>query len=497
MKLETLIGLEFHIQLKTNSKMFCSCANDPARKEPNKNVCPICLGHPGTLPVLNENALQNAILTALALNCEVAQHSKFDRKQYFYPDLPKGYQISQYDLPIGANGQFVISKNGLTGSLEKSNLIKIKIERVHMEEDTAKLTHTGDKSLLDFNRAGMPLIEVVTMPDFSSPAEAKTFAQELQLLLRHLGVSDADMEKGQLRCDANISLRPEKDKNLYSKVEIKNINSFKSIEKALKFEEDRLAVLWKEGKYPDTKETRGWNDKKQETILQRTKEDVSDYRFFPEPDIPPLEISKKQITEIGNEMHEQPQMKRKRFVDEFAFTYEQAYTLTADKKISFYAENSISELKEWLLGLPDAEKDDWKKHKTKLNKMLSNWMINKLLPAVRTDDFIISAENFAEFITLLFSGKMNKQTAENIFTLMLKKGSDPSQLLEEGDFGGVESADLEKVVKKICKKNPQEVVAFKQGKKTLLKFFVGQVMRETKGQADAHEAEIAIKTFLK
>ncbi|MFH0814553.1 MAG: Asp-tRNA(Asn)/Glu-tRNA(Gln) amidotransferase subunit GatB [Candidatus Falkowbacteria bacterium] len=527
MKLETIIGLEFHVQLRTKSKMFCCCSNchpEPARlgeasrrsqvEGPNKNICPICMGHPGTLPVLNSDAVNKAITAGLALNCEIAKKTKFDRKNYFYPDLPKGFQISQYDLPIAEHGWFIINakaEDGLAGSLTDENETKrIGITRVHMEEDTAKIIHSKEKSLLDFNRAGVPLIEVVTEPSFSTPNEAKTFAQELQLLMRHLDISDADMEKGHLRCDANISVRPVGDNDYYTKVEIKNLNSFKSIEKALAFEEKRLTVLWHDNKYPETKETRGWDDKKQETILQRTKEDVADYRFFPEPDIPPLEISTEQIEQVKNKMHELPQEKRLRFVDELGFNYEQAKILTAEKQISFYIEEIISELAEWLTSLPGVADDlplsgdelNVEKNKRKLNQLIANWFINKLAPKLTEQQingqmFIISAENFAEFISLIFTNKINRQIADKVFEIMLTNGQDPSQILEENDFKAASANEVDSIIKQVLKNNPKEVVAYKQGKVALLQFFVGQAMKETKGQADANELRKLFENFLK
>ena len=509
MKLETIIGLEFHVELKTASKMFCRCANENNPNAPNKNICPICLGHPGTLPTLNHAAVNKAIAIALSLNCKINLRNKFDRKNYFYPDLPKGYQISQYDLPLAEHGWFSINAkadDGLAAALDNADEMKrIGINRVHMEEDTAKSIHINDASLVDYNRAGVPLTEIVTEPSFSTPREAKTFAQELQLLLRHLDISDADMEKGHLRCDANISVRPEGDNNFYTKIEIKNLNSFKAIEKALTAEEARLTVLWHDGKYPKTKETRGWDDKKQETVLQRTKEDVADYRFFPEPDIPPLKLTNEEVAEIKNEMHELPQEKRLRFVNELGFTLEQAKILTSDKRISFYVEEVLSELTEWLASLPNVDEEDGTiaaKNKQRLNKLFGNWFINKLLPTlseqqIAEQNFVISPENFAEFISMVFTNKINRQISDKIFEIMLQKGQDPSQILEENDFKTAGADELEHVIKQVLKNNPKEVVAYKQGKVALLQFFVGQAMKETKGQSDANELRKLFENFLK
>jgi aspartyl-tRNA(Asn)/glutamyl-tRNA(Gln) amidotransferase subunit B len=508
MKLETIIGLEFHVELKTTSKMFCRCSNETNPKNPNENVCPICMGHPGTLPIVNREAINKAIAIALALNCEINLRNKFDRKNYFYPDLPKGYQISQYDLPIAEHGWFLINKTeGLTGSLtDEGKMKRVGIIRVHMEEDTAKLTHAainkeGAKrsiSSADFNRAGVPLVEIVTEPSFSTPFEAKTFAQELQQLLRYLNASDADMEKGHLRCDANISLRPEGDNNFYTKVEIKNLNSFRAIEKALTAEESRLTILWHDNKYPQTKETRGWDDKKQETILQRTKEDVADYRFFPEPDIPPLQLNNEEITAIKNERPELPQEKRLRFVDEYGISFDKAALLIAEKNLSDYFEQSMSELIEWI----DSADNENDKAKDKIAKTWMLWFIDFYLPKLTTEkvvnkDFIISAENFAEFIKLRLAGKMNTQVAKKVFEIMLMNGQDPSQILEENDFRTADANELDHIVKQVIKNNPREVVAYKQGKVALLQFFVGQAMKETNGQADPNEMKSLFENFLK
>ena len=289
-KYEPTIGLEVHIELKTKTKMFCSCLNDPSEKEPNVNICPICTAQPGSMPVINEEAVHSVIKTGLALNCRIAEKSWFERKNYFYPDLPKGYQISQFESPLCFGGKL----NG------------IRIRRIHLEEDTGRLMHEKSHSLVDFNRAGMPLMELVTEPDIHSAEQAKIFAQDLQLILRYLGVSDADMEKGQMRVEANISL------NMGTKVEVKNLNSFKAVEKAIEYEIIRQQGVLEEGSKIDH-ETRRWNDSKQETFSQRTKETSDDYRYFPEPDLPPLNISKELVERLQIEIPEMPQARRERF----------------------------------------------------------------------------------------------------------------------------------------------------------------------------------------
>jgi len=508
MKLEVIIGLEFHVQLNTKTKMFCRCENNSDEKKPNANVCPICLAHPGTLPKVNAHAVDLALKTALALNFQINQTTKFDRKNYFYPDLPKGYQISQFDLPLAENGSMIINfanPDGLCGRLDNENeLKKIRLLRLHMEEDSGKSIHEKNASLIDFNRGGAPLIEIVTYPDFRSPSEAKTFAQELRLLLRHLGVSGADMEKGELRCDANISLRPKKSSELFPKTEIKNINSFKSLEKALTFEIKRQTILWEKNSAPQFSETRGWNDKTNETVSQRSKEAADDYRYFPEPDLPTLRIPDEQLLEIKNSLPELPQAKRRRFVDEYAFSYEDSKILTEEKNLSDYAEKVFSEAREWLLSLDETNEDTktiWQNNKQKLSKMISNWLINKLLPELnarneKIENAKITPENFAEFLNLIYSKKLNQNKAQEILKIMIQKGSDPSDILAENQKTAPHAFDLKLIVEKIKKNYPDQLAEYQQGKEPLLKFFLGLVMRETKGQAEPIETEKFLKKEL-
>ncbi|MFA6537392.1 MAG: Asp-tRNA(Asn)/Glu-tRNA(Gln) amidotransferase subunit GatB [Patescibacteria group bacterium] len=509
MKLEPIIGLEFHVQLKTKTKMFCCCANNSNEKKPNTNVCPICLAHPGTLPKVNEQAVKLAIKTALALNFTINQTTKFDRKNYFYPDLPKGYQISQFDLPLAENGVFTINyKNpdGLSGRLDNEEELKqIRLIRLHLEEDSGKSIHAKDSSLIDFNRGGAPLIEIVTFPDFRSPSEAKTFAQELRLLLRHLGVSGADMEKGELRCDANVSLRPQKSNELFPKTEIKNINSFKALEKAIAFEIKRQTILWEKNDAPKTSETRGWNDKNGETVSQRSKEENNDYRYFPEPDLPAIKISNEEITEIKNLQPELPQEKRRRFMSEYEFNGDDAKILTEEKKLAAFVEAVISELGEWLTTLEETEGDAetiWQENKKKIIKLVGNWLINKLLPELnnqneKIENSKVSAENFAEFITLVYLKKTNQNNALEILQEMVKTGADPSSIIEENKTKKTtNSFDLTLLIEKIIKNYPDQVAEYRNGKEPLIKFFLGLVMRESKGQAEPIETEKFLKQKL-
>ncbi|KKQ80808.1 MAG: Aspartyl/glutamyl-tRNA(Asn/Gln) amidotransferase subunit B [Parcubacteria group bacterium GW2011_GWC2_38_7] len=509
MKLETIIGLEFHVQLKTKTKMFCACSNEIEAKDPNVNICPICLGHPGVLPTINEEAVHMAMKAGLALNCSITQFTKFDRKNYFYPDLPKGYQISQYDKPIAVDGSLVINwqnRDGLAGSLtDETQLKRIGIVRLHMEEDAAKSTHVSDGTLIDYNRGGAPLIEIVTHPHLSSPQEAKTFGQEIQLIMRHLNISDADMEKGQLRCDGNISLRPEGDKKLYPKTELKNINSFRALERALAYEVERQTLLWHAGTPPTKEETRGWDEATQTTISQRVKEGESDYRYFPEPDLPPLNITEEEILAIKTEIPEMPQDKRRRFVDMYEFTGEEAKILTDSKKLASFTEKVISELKDWLetIDTVSGNKEEvWEKNKRQLMKMVSNWLINKYLPALSEQNISfsaskITAENFAEFICLIYESKINSAAAQAILKRMVETGADPSHLMEEMDLTQMSgSEEIGTIIEKTLAEFPDQVAEYKSGKTVVIKYFLGLIMRETKGKANPQDTEKLLQEYL-
>jgi aspartyl-tRNA(Asn)/glutamyl-tRNA(Gln) amidotransferase subunit B len=457
-KYEPTIGLEIHVELKTKTKMFCSCLNDPLEKEANKNICPICTAQPGSLPVINEEAVHSVIKAGLALNCKIAEKTWFERKNYFYPDLPKGYQISQYEAPLC-----------FTGKLDG-----IKIHRIHLEEDTGRLMHDkGDHSLVDFNRAGMPLMELVTEPDIHSAEQAKNFAQELQLIFRYLGISDADMEKGQMRVEANISL------NMGTKVEVKNLNSFKNVEKAIEYEIIRQQRVLEE----DCKiehETRGWNDAKQETFSQRIKETSDDYRYFPEPDLPPLDIKAELIKKIAAEVPELPQVRRKRFEKEYKLPASSVDILVNFKYLADFFEHTISELNAWLKS---------GKIKTDIDRLVilsANYIITEFPKFVLASGEIkITAENFAELIYLTFIGEISSSGTQEVLKEMFKIGGDPSQIIESKNLKQLsKEEDLNKIAEKIIKNNPQPVEDYKQGKEIALQFLVGQAMRETKGKAN-------------
>ncbi|MDD5696902.1 MAG: Asp-tRNA(Asn)/Glu-tRNA(Gln) amidotransferase subunit GatB [Candidatus Pacebacteria bacterium] len=485
--LKTTIGLEIHFEAKTRSKMFCSCPNEEwnaLEEKPNTNICPICTGQPGTLPVINEEAINKILMTGLALNCEVAPESKFDRKNYFYPDLPKGYQISQYDLPLCKNGYLdIISDSGETK--------RIRINRVHMEEDTAKLYHSDGKTLVDFNRAGVPLIELVTEPDINSAEEAKKFCQELQLILKHLDVSGANMEKGQMRCEVNISLS--KDENLGTKVEIKNLNSFKTLEKSIECEIKRQSELLSRGEKV-IQETRGWDDDKGITVSQREKESAHEYRYFPEPDLPPLTITEEKINLIKSHMPELPEDKRKRFEEEYCL--EDPEIFVRDPALGEYFEKAVSEAYCW------AEDKGCNRDKKEISRICANYLATDLQYLLKNEpeaviEKKITPENFGEFVCLIAEGKISSKIAKIILEEMYNTGKDPSHIIE--DRGLVEIRDegeIEKIVKEVIKENEKAVEDYKKGKENSFTFLVGQVMAKSKGKANPQKAGEMLKKEL-
>jgi len=487
MKYRPTIGLEIHIELKTRSKMFCSCKNDPNEKRANFNICPVCLGHPGTLPVINKEAVRKTIKTGLALNCKISKESKFDRKNYFYPDLPKGYQISQYDKPLCKEGFLKIDDK------------KIRITRIHLEEDTGKLLHSeGNYSLVDFNRAGIPLMELVTEPDLTSPQQARKFAQELRLILRYLGVSDADMEKGQMRVEANVSLS--KDKKLGTKVEIKNLNSFRSVEKALEYEIERQAALLDSGG-EIVQETRGWDEKKERTVSQREKEQAHDYRYFPEPDLPTLYFDKEFIEEIRAEIPELPQEKRERFAKEYKLDEKTIEIFVQNKDLSEYFEKVMSELRNWIKE-EEQKKSVGENEYRKLAKVASNYTISDLqglinLSSFKEDKFPITPENFAEFVKLIYKGEISSKIAKTVLQEMFKTGADPSHIIKDKGLTQLtDERELERIVKEVISNNPEPVEDYKKGKEAALQFLIGQVMSATRGRANPGIVNKLLRKFL-
>ncbi|KKT76384.1 MAG: Aspartyl/glutamyl-tRNA(Asn/Gln) amidotransferase subunit B [Parcubacteria group bacterium GW2011_GWF2_44_7] len=476
MKYEPIIGMEVHAELKTQSKMFCSCLNGLGlEKEPNVNICPVCTGQPGTLPVINEEAVKKVVKTALALNCEIPDFSKFDRKNYFYPDLPKGYQISQYDKPLSINGYLDIGGK------------RVRITRIHLEEDTGKLTHPAGEpySLVDLNRAGVPLMELVTEPDIRSGVEARQFCQELQLILRYLEASDADMEKGQMRCEVNISLREVGADKFGTKVEIKNLNSFRVVERAIDYEIKRQSEALANGE-KIIQETRGWDDIKGMTYSQRTKEEAHDYRYFPEPDLPPLdgmvEFSKKILSEIP----ELPAAKRKRFKEEYGLPLNDAEILINNKSLADYFENVVSEILAW------SSQAEPVIESKKAIKLAANYLITEVPRIAKAAQILdyelkdrITPENFAEFNKMLVQGVLSSTGAQSTLKIMFASGADPSHIIKENDLAQVsDEEELNKIIGETLVQNAKAVGEYKDGKQNALMFLVGKVMAASKGKAN-------------
>lgn len=480
MKLETIIGLEVHAQIKTRSKMFCSCAVVGLEAPPNSSICPICMGHPGTLPVLNRAAIELGLKAALALDCTIPKFSRFARKHYFYPDLPKGYQISMYEEPLAVEGELELGDH------------TIRIERLHLEEDAAKLIHGDHASLVDFNRAGAPLIEIVSRPDIRSPAEARAYLKEMQAILRAVGASDADMEKGQMRADANVSLRPVGEEKLGTKIEIKNLNSMRAVEHALKHEVERQSRLWENGQSPNQLETRGWDDSAGKTVLQRTKETSSDYRYFPEPDLPPFNFGEKSpfdLELLRRSLGELPQAKRERFVREYAIAATDAMVLAADEKLGGWFEAVISELRGWV----SANGGDTDGNE---GKLAAGWVTSKLA-GLASDRQLelgqvikkISSENFGEFLGLIVVRRITTTAARELLVRLLETDENPTELLAREGLGTNQSGDeIERAVATALSVHADAVVAYKSGKRNALQVLIGAVMKATRGRVDPSEA---------
>jgi len=466
------IGLEVHVELKTKSKMFCSCLNDSNEHHPNVNICPICTAQPGSLPVINKEAVRKTIKTGLALNSQIPEYSRFDRRLYFYPDLPKGYQISQWKEPFCKGGFLEIEGK------------KIRIKEIHLEEDVGKLIHEKDYSLVDFNRAGVPLMELDTEPDMRSPKEAREFAEELQLIVRYLRVSDADMEKGEMRCDANISLT--KTKKLGTKVEIKNLNSFRAIERGLDYEIKRQTEVLNSGK-KIISETRGWDDIKGITVSQREKGEAM---FAPEPDLPMLHLGVVDyINEIKAEIPELPQQRRERFKKEYNLLDKEIEIFVLNKDLGEYFEKAMSELRNWVKEVELKRKVE-RGEFLKLTKLCTNYIITDLQgllkgAAVTGEDFLITPENFAEFTTLIYQGKISSKIAKQVLSEMFSTGADPSHIIEEkGLIQITDEAEIQKIIKEVISKNQKVVEDFKKGKEAALQYLIGQIMAATGGKAN-------------
>lgn len=500
-KYEPTIGLEIHVELKTKTKMFCDSLNDPDEKHPNLNICPICMGHPGTLPVINQEAIQKLIKVGLALNCQIAEFSKFDRKNYFYPDLPKGYQISQYDLPFCINGW-----------LELQSGKKINIERIHIEEDTGRLLHSpdGKYSLVDFNRAGVPLMELVTRPDIKSGKEIEEFAKELRLILRYLDASDADMEKGQMRVEVNISVKPKSSEKLGTKVELKNINSIKAASAATDYEIKRQTELLESGSKV-IQETRGWNENKGQTFSQRVKEGSADYRYFPEPDLPPLRFSKNEIEEMRLGLPELPAQRRLRF-KKYGLTDAQIEVFTIAKHFGDYYEQVASELdaavkmEHLSKGLKGEDPKGEEHLPAKLHALSANYIITEFPPLLNMQNTEINdiggikivPEAFAELMVMIFHEKLSSTGAKMVLKRMAETGLHPEQIVKELNLGQVSNiGELEKAVDEAIAKNQKTVEDYRKGKVEALKYLIGQVMAITRGKANPHIVSQILEQKLK
>ncbi len=491
------IGLEIHCELNTRSKMFCSCLNDAGEKEPNKNVCPVCMGHPGTLPTANQEAIKLVIKTGLAIGSDVLKECKFDRKNYFYPDLPKGYQISQYDLPFCSGGKIdVLDAEGHSKT--------IRVTRVHLEEDTAKLAHPAgsDHSLVDFNRSSIPLMELVTEPDIETALEARQFAEELQLILRYLNVSDADLEMGKMRVEVNISLSiaDAPDKILGTKVEIKNLNSLKAVEGSVAYEIERqLKVIEGGGKI--VQETRGWNETKLETFSQRIKEESLDYRYFPEPDLASYRIDDDLLRRIRAEIGELPASKRARFAKEYFLEKQTVEIYVRNRDLGSYFEKAISELANWVKER-EMKEDILAEEFAKLCRLCSNYLVSDVLGLLKgrpfvQNEFKVTPENFAEFVTLIHEEEISSKIAKIVLEVMIETGADPSHVIEDRGLAQIsDEGELNVIVSQVLEKNGKAVDDYKKGKQNSFQFLVGQILAVSQGKANPQVARAILKKKL-
>ncbi|GGG09282.1 Asp-tRNA(Asn)/Glu-tRNA(Gln) amidotransferase subunit GatB [Paenibacillus abyssi] len=461
-KYETVVGLEVHVELHTNSKIFCGCST-AFGAPPNTHTCPVCLGHPGVLPVLNRQAVEYAMKAAMALNCEIATESKFDRKNYFYPDSPKAYQISQYDKPIGENGWIDIEVNGETK--------RIGITRLHLEEDAGKLTHVdgGYASLVDLNRVGTPLVEIVSEPDIRTPEEAKAYLEKLKAIMLYCDVSDVKMEEGSLRCDANISIRPYGQEKFGTRTELKNMNSFRGVQRGLEYEQWRQAEVLDSGGTV-VQETRRWDEAQGKTISMRSKEEAHDYRYFPDPDLVRLFIDDEWKARVLASIPELPDARQARYTSELGLPSYDAGVITSSKKLSDFFEESLNY--------------------TKDAKAVANWIMGDLLGylnanSLELEDVKITGQGLGEMIGLMEKGTISSKIAKTVFKAMLESGKLPQQIVEEQ--GLVQISDegaILAIVDKVVEANPQSVEDYKAGKDKAIGFLVGQVMKESRGKAN-------------
>ncbi len=472
MEYETVIGLEVHVQLHTQSKMFCSCRADYQHAPVNSRVCPVCLGLPGALPVINRKAVEYTIMTGLALHCDIPRTTKFDRKNYPYPDLMKGYQISQYDLPLAIGGYLEIETNGTAKA--------INVRRVHLEEDVAKMQHFpgeyGGYSLVDVNRSGVPLMEIVSEPDIRSAEDARTYLTTLHSLLQYLGVSTVNMQDGSFRCDANISIRPAGSEELGNRTEIKNVNSFRSVFQALNYEAQRQRLVLGDGGRV-VQETRGWVEDRAVTVSQRSKEDAHDYRYFPEPDLPPLDIEPSWVLEIRTRLPELAPERCARFQRDFGLPEYDALLLTASKTMADYFENAA--------GMPALTGAALETHA----KQVSNWMLGDLSGLLNSEnrdisDSSVSPEFLVELIELVGEGTISITKGKTVLEEAYKSGASPKVIVDEQGYTQIsDTSSVEPAVRQALDANPRAVSDYLGGKESASKFLVGQVMKITRGQA--------------
>jgi aspartyl-tRNA(Asn)/glutamyl-tRNA(Gln) amidotransferase subunit B len=466
MKYEAVIGLEVHTELRTKTKIFCSCKS-AFGADPNTNVCPVCLGLPGVLPVLNEKVLEFAVRAGLALNCEISRFSKFDRKNYYYPDLPKNFQTSQFDLPICEHGYLDVEVDG--------EVRRVRITRAHMEEDAGKLVHhgesitTADYSLVDYNRTGTPLLEIVSEPDMRSAREAVAYMEKMRAILQYCGISDCRMEEGSLRCDANVSVRPVGQKELGTKTEIKNINSFKGVEKAIEYEALRQAEILEEGG-TIKQETRTWDEKEGVTKSMRSKEEANDYRYFPEPDLVPFTVSDEYIENIRKTLPELPDARKKRYMDTMGLSSYDADYVTNDKERADYFEAMVK-----------AGADP---------KEACNWLMGELASKLAEEhkeiqESPIKPEGLAGLLALIAKGTISGKIAKKVFADMWTSGKDAAAIVKEQGLVQIsDTGELERIAEEVIKANPKSVADYKGGNKKAIGFFVGQIMKATKGKAN-------------
>ncbi len=478
LKYEPVIGLEIHAELQTNSKMFCSCSADYSNApDPNIFICPVCTGLPGAMPVLNRKAIEQATVVGLALNCSINEFNTFARKNYFYPDLPKGYQISQYDLPIASKGWLDILDASRT-----EYPMRVVVRRVHLEEDTAKLSHEKNYALVDFNRAGVPLLEIVSEPDMRSVEAALSYGTKIRAILRYLGVNSGDMEKGVLRFEANVSVRPSGSSELRTRTEIKNLNSFRALTRASAYEIERQIKVYENGGEV-VQETLGWDEARGVTVSQRGKEDAHDYRYFPEPDLPPLQLDRAWIDSVKSQLPELPDAKTARFISDFKLTPSEAQLLTSEQTLANYFESIVAKSKSTA-------------------KTIHSWIAGEFMrymndSGLALEEINLPAEKFAQLIDLVTDKTISGNSGKIVLNEMLNSGGDPAQIVKDKNLAQVsDTGFIQEAIEKVLSDNPKEVEQFLAGKETIVQWLMGQVARATKGKADPNVAkELLVKAL--